>query len=1556
MSLSGLAVRRPVATAMLFLAVSLLGLVSLNRLPVELMPTIVYPEIFVSVSLGGSSPEAIERELIMPVEAEISRLAGLTEMTSQARLNRGSVRATFAPGTDMKHLLLQVQARMERLRPALPDRTQITVQRYDANDLSSTIMELQVLGRDADLNWLRDYAEERIRPALEAVEGVVSARVLGGRQSAVEVIVDPVRLQAHRLTLSQIGAALNNFILPRTYLGLAYDGSQALPVSFSSQAANIGQLAQVPVKTANGLRLGDVASIGYGLQESTDLSRVNGLPAVGVVLQKEDEANLVAVASRVNAALTRLNRDLGPDGIELVVTNSQAELMQEALSTLQQAALAGLFLGLVVLFLFLRNIRFVAVLLLAIPASLLATFNLMYAWDLSLNVISLCGLALAIGMLTDNSIVVLESIFSHFERGKPPLEAARDGSAEVSRAVIAATATTAMVFLPVVFIHSDYQDFLRQLALSITFPLLASLAVALTLVPAVAAHTLSHRAPRPLHTGALLASYTVLLKTGLRHRAAVGVAVALALLGTLVLSFYFILEQEQVKEESRFSVFVSFPEGTSLEKTDAAVRQVEAAIEKLPGVERYTAGVQEAAGTVTAILAERHLRPGGISAAEIKKLFESDLPEVEDAEIGFEPASSGGARGGGGGGTSFAQGSQPQSERALIKGYDFATLQMIAEDLSFRLEELEAINTNSVRADLQRGSAEIQVLPDPVALFDQGLRVNAVLGAITDASRQGSVTRTSFLNADGTEVPIEIRPPEPSEARAIGPQDVGRLGVETAAGTYLPVESLARVRTDQGRNGILRTDGARRIIVSYAFADELLESQPQVEAGRQLVRTTVQDMALPDGYTIEVVEYETDTAYYWMMGIAAVLTYMVLAALFESFGLPLIVFCTLPTAAIGSCWALILSGTGLSSQAGPMALLGFVVLIGIAVNNGIILIDAISALRQQQHFSRVRAVVAAGRSRVRPILMTSATTLLGVLPLSLEFGGDYEVWPPFALTVLGGLAVSMASTLILIPVAYMGLEQVKGWLANIGAIGIVGATAATAAATYALHLRHHSLFWSTLIPLPVWLTALGLAWSLVRLHRTRAEARTEVQIYTLHLWTLTKVYGGPGRFRREWERFERRTTRLQSRGIDPVDRHAVIDGLSWKIPLSVLVFFLCSYFTDSLWVYLSAACAWGLASHLTGQVAALSPASWRRPAHLAASYGLPLCFVAYVQWRLGLPSLSIASAAVWMAWRLLRYLGNRLRRGIVDPSRLAGRLYNGASTLPFSGASRPQFQALYGVNLEIGRGVFGLLGPNGAGKTTLMRILCQVLEPTSGSVGFNGTNIQHLGRIQGLIGYLPQHFGLYNHMSARQYLDYRALLEGFRDRRQREFRIDTCLEQVNLQEWCDEKIGSFSGGMKQRVGIAQTLLHMPQIIVVDEPTAGLDPVERIRFRNLLARVAQERIVIFSTHIVEDISGSCNNLAVLVRGRVLYQGSPTQMRRQAEGRVWEAVLPEKELPQLEARTRVIGHLRTPAGVRARFLAAEPVENVEAQQVEPTLEDAYLHLLDPLPQFGKTLKAC
>ena len=835
--ISNFAIRRPVTTAMFFIGIGMLGVVSLGRLTVELMPEVVFPQIFIVASQRTMSPEQIERDVVMPMEEEVGKLENVVQIDSQSRLANGMLTISYEPSTDMRFAELQVNRRMSQLLPRLPAQTTLTVQRFDTSLLTSAVMTLQVLG-SGDLNWLRDFTEEKIRPELEAVDGVVSATPLGGQQRSVQIIVDPDLLAAHQLSMNAITGAINGVNVPRAYIGRVFDANQRFPVSVSGQFEALSEIHNVVVRRDGQLTLGDIAEINYGLQERTDYSRVNGLEAVSIRIQKENEANLIAVANGLHATVERLNRQFAAEDIEITVTEDQAEIMQEALGTLQQAAIIGVFLGLGVLFLFLRSVRFVGILLLAIPSSLLLTFNLMYAWDLSLNVLSLCGLALSMGMLADNGIVVMESIFKHFEAGKDAMEAARVGTAEVSRAIVASTATTVAVFLPVIFIQSEFQDIIRELALAITFPLLASLLVALTLVPMLGARTLSRASLRPLGTGRLLDMYTVVLKASLRHRVRISVAVGVALLATLIASFFLMLQEQGLTEESGFTVYVSLEEGVTLDATDAVVVQVEEAVAELADVETFTTSVQETEGTVNVTLVDRVDFPDRMTVDDAKEALEDALDRVEGGTVSYDPPATGGGgggRGGGGGGTGgFSLGQGATAETVIVRGNDFATLQMIADDLQYRLEEVLDVDPDSISADLARSGPEVQVIPDPMAMFDRQLSVNTVLGAISQASPQGVQTTAAYLEADGIETPIEVRYIDEFEDNPIGLDELRQLPILTPAGDLMPIEEVARIRTDEGRNTILRTDQSRRVMLTYRFTAEVLDSQPRTDAARAL--------------------------------------------------------------------------------------------------------------------------------------------------------------------------------------------------------------------------------------------------------------------------------------------------------------------------------------------------------------------------------------------------------------------------------------------------------------------------------------------------------------------------------------------------------------------------------------------------------------------------------------------------------------------------------------------------------------------------------------------------
>jgi ABC-type multidrug transport system ATPase subunit len=631
----------------------------------------------------------------------------------------------------------------------------------------------------------------------------------------------------------------------------------------------------------------------------------------------------------------------------------------------------------------------------------------------------------------------------------------------------------------------------------------------------------------------------------------------------------------------------------------------------------------------------------------------------------------------------------------------------------------------------------------------------------------------------------------------------------------------------------------------------------------------------------------------------------------------------------------------------------------------------------------------------------------------LKQGTELELWPPFAITVLGGLTVSALSTLIFIPVLYVGLEQTKEWLKKIGWPWLTIGTLAAAALIYWFHQTFQSKLYTGLAVLPIWFGILGLIYGVQQFFAVRRE-KTQLAEETLRIRikNLTKIYGAPGRFMREWNKQQRRLERqmmnqqakngkaaeaafgpLSTLGNDidsvvlPWDKENIRESVIWMTAIGAVLFYLHTFFTNGFWLTIlsvltlawlfGARALWYRWRFVIGKPPQIRRKKFRwkfwprkkntsnenaaktdEPATILnfpkrGGALLVLLFLAYLQFRIQLPALTTVATVVALLLFQLRRIARKIERGVIDPELPTGRLrklkrviYSVVRVIPFIRPPRPRVRALHGVDLEIGQGMFGLLGPNGAGKTTLMRIIVGVLEADRGSIKINERHLaEHREAFHGAIGYLPQDFGLYENMTPVEYLNYHALTNGIYEQSTRQALIEKLLEGVGLWERRDDKIKTFSGGMKQRVGIAQTLLHLPQIIVVDEPTAGLDPRERIRFRNLLAELAKERIVIFSTHIVEDISSTCHDLAVLSDGRVIYRGSPEEMQRKAQGKVFEAVIPEEQFSNWRETLQIVQHSKFPQqrDIRMRFLSETPVAGLEAATVEPTLEDAYVYLL-------------
>ncbi len=626
------------------------------------------------------------------------------------------------------------------------------------------------------------------------------------------------------------------------------------------------------------------------------------------------------------------------------------------------------------------------------------------------------------------------------------------------------------------------------------------------------------------------------------------------------------------------------------------------------------------------------------------------------------------------------------------------------------------------------------------------------------------------------------------------------------------------------------------------------------------------------------------------------------------------------------------------------------------MNNGILLIDFTRILRQRG-FTRERALITAGRARVRPILITSITTICGMMPLAMG-KAEYVsmIGAPFAIAVVGGLSLSTLFTLVFLPTVYSGLENALAWLRGLDWRAKALQIAVLAALAVLINSSVDGLLWKFV----AWtasfiLVPAVLYFFMTSLRQARAEYIRRDEPLRVSIRRLVKIYDADGRFVREWKK----GARLE--GFEgSTNPKAGLDRLGWGLPvLGFLVYFAFFYIRGGIWSFTLSHAVYFLSLFLwRGVEGAIERRSTLKPLYfrMARQIGETL--------RWGLPAVGLVAfhfqgfrvaelvfiALLWYPALAINALANRYHRRKINVERLQGRfsgarrsIYRFVRAVPVIGTKKNPFGALDGVSLEISSGMFGLLGPNGAGKTTIMRIICGIFTQSMGTMRLNGIDFREKREeLQGLIGYLPQEFGTYENMSAREFLDYIAILKNITDREERQKIVDHVLTAVHLGDSGHLKIGSFSGGMKQRVGIAMTLLHLPRILVVDEPTAGLDPRERIRFRNLLVELSRERIVIFSTHIIEDISSSCNRVAVLNRGKMAYLGDPSSMTEAVRGKVWQFMADDAAFSALRGKLRIVHHMRVEDRIRVRCLS-ENAPCPGAEPAQPTLEDAYLWLI-------------
>jgi HAE1 family hydrophobic/amphiphilic exporter-1 len=1005
------AVRRRVTVVMVTLAITAFGLVGYQRLPLELFPNITYPSLTVQTEFPDTAPQEVENLVTRPVEEAVGVLRGLQAIHSVSRPGVSEVTLEFDWGSDMDVLSMEVREKLDRR--LLPEEAhEPVVLRFDP--ALDPIVRLALSG-PGELTALRRFAERELKQDLETVKGVAAAQVKGGLEAEVQVAVDQERLAALGIPIERIRTLLGVSNINQPGGALRGEESQYL-IRTVNEFDTVDEIADLIVTQQAGasVHLRDVARVWMGSKEREEITRVNGRESVEIAIFKEGDANAVTVSRLLHERLESWQRKL-PPGEKLEVLFDQSEFIRQALREVRDSALMGGLLAIVVLFAFLRDVRSTFIIGISIPISIIATFVLMYRMGISLNVMSLGGLTLGVGMLVDNSIVVLESIFRRRKQGLGLARAAVEGANEVGAAVFASTLTTVAVFVPLVFVEGVAGQLFRDQALTVTISLLASLVVALTLAPMLAslggktvgvgldenALGAGHR----LTLGPLSRAYDRLVRAALRRPALPIVLAAAAFV--LSLGALRLVDTELIPQltEGEFFLEASLPEGTALAATDRTVQALEAEAAANPNIARHYSTVGS------------RLVSGGLSLnTKAENLAQLNVTMRERGDDTAEEAAIAGLR--------RRYDTVPDLQVKLgrpsyftlktpievaVYGEDLEALRTYSVELAGHLEGVPGLV--DVRSSLEAGNPELQIVFDRDRLASLGLD----MGQMSETLRQRvqGVVPTRFREED-RQIDVRLRNEEDSRRSF---DDVRNLVLPGPGGSPIRLLAVADVRLERGPAEIHRLQQQRAAVITANVKDRGLG------AAVRDVETMLARNPAPVGISTEIGGQNREMqvsfrSLRFALLLAIFLVYLVMASTFESFLHPLIILLTIPLALVGVISGLLLTGISIN----VMVLIGVILLAGIVVNNAIVLVDCVNRLRRGG-MPKVEAVVQAGHIRLRPILMTTLTTVLGLVPMALAWGEGAELRQPLAVTVLFGLSMATLLTLVVIPAVYVAVPS-----------------------------------------------------------------------------------------------------------------------------------------------------------------------------------------------------------------------------------------------------------------------------------------------------------------------------------------------------------------------------------------------------------------------------------------------------------------------------------------------------------------------------------------------------
>ncbi len=1020
MDITKISIKRPVTIIMVMCIVVILGFVSLSNMKMELMSSVDVPMALVMTNYEGAGPEEVESLVTEAIEGAVANVADIDKISSTSSEGTSMVMVQFNYGTDMTEAINNIRDKVSMVEATLPDDADSpTILKLDMN--STPVAYVTIASNHMDDSQLKSFVEDKIQPRIERQNGVASVDVTGGIEKEIRIDINPEKLEGLGLDIAEIAriVAAENTNVPG---GTIDYGNKSLTISSKLKMASMEEIKKIPIAISQGVvvQLQDIGQISETEKEVDTISRYNGESCINLSITKASDGNTITTVDAVKQEVSQIAQEY--DDIHITVVNDTAQTIKDSIYNVISNIFIAAFLAILVLFLFLKNFKLTGVIAISMPLSIVTTFVVLYFSGTSLNLISLGGLSIGVGMLVDNSVVVIENIFRYrTTEGYGKIQGTYRGSKEILSAIVASTLTSVFIFVPFIFTSGMLSEIFTDLALAVVISLLVSLLAALTVVPMLAGNYVDqvqrNYFPAKLNCinrfldwfekgfQKLNLLYSKILKLALQYKKRTLIIVLCSFLASLFLLPSIGMELMPSSDEGTISITVEAPKGSKTENVNALSLKVEEILQEIPEMQSITVAISNGQGisnsnghtsSIDCELVDKKERDK--SSDEIAEEIRNQVRNIPGANITVSTTSSMGSMMGGG-------------VTVEIYGDDLDVLADMSEEIQRQIAQIEG--TRQITSSLESQDQQVSISINKDKIRQYGM-TGAEVATQINQNVSGYVATT--LKTEGNEMDVRISYPENAYANL---NDLGDMNIKTSAGIYVPLSSIADIGLDTTPTTIDRLDQTRYVTVT---CDIFGRDSGSVN---HEIQKLINQMSFPQGYTVSLggsneMMNETFSALGLVILLAILFVYMVMAAQFESFINPFIIMFTIPLLVTGALCLLFIAGEPISMT----ALIGCLVLVGIVVNNGIVLIDFIKVLRERDGLALEEAVLKACPTRLRPILMTAVTTILAQFPMIFSNGTNSETLRGMGLVVAGGLATSTILTLVLIPVLYMYSEKI----------------------------------------------------------------------------------------------------------------------------------------------------------------------------------------------------------------------------------------------------------------------------------------------------------------------------------------------------------------------------------------------------------------------------------------------------------------------------------------------------------------------------------------------------